>query len=99
MGKQEGKKLTKRSGLPKPLRRRGCERIRWDMDGSLSHEGKPPQALPKEGMCLAGYGMLGVGEMEGGRFKAKSSWVNSQGLKFGGQKYALSHAGCLSINS
>ena len=77
MGKQEGKKLTKRSGLPKPLRRRGCERIRWDMGGSLSHEGKPPQALPKEGMCLAGYGMLGVGEVVGGRFKAKSSWVNS----------------------
>ena len=38
---------------------------------------RPPQALPKEGMCLAGYGMLGVGEVVGGRFKAKSSWVNS----------------------
>ena len=35
-------------------------------------------ALRKEGMCLAGYGMLGVREMEGARFKAKSSWVNSQ---------------------
>ena len=40
MGKQEGKKLTKkekytpkRNGLPKPLRRRGCERIRWDEKG------------------------------------------------------------------
>jgi len=33
--------------------------------GSLSHEGKPPQALPREGMCLAGYGMLGVGEIKG----------------------------------
>ena len=50
-------------------------------------------------MCLAGYRMLCVREMEGGEIKAKSSWVNSQGLKFGGQKYALSHAGCLSINS
>ena len=55
--------------------------------------------MRKEGMCLAGYGMLCVGEMKGGGIKAKSSWVNSQGLKFGGQKYALSHAGCLSINS
>ena len=51
------------------------------MGGSLSHEGKPPQALPKEGMYLAGYGMLGVGEIKGGRFKAKSSWVNSQKSK------------------
>ena len=50
-------------------------------------------------MCLTGYKMLGVGEIKGGEIKAKSSWVNSQGLKFGGQKYALSHAGCLSINS
>ena len=77
MGKGKGKKFTnknkartkeggpkpKRRSLPKPLRRRGCERIRWDMGGSLSHEGKPPQALPKEGMCLAGYGLLGVGEI------------------------------------
>ena len=29
MGKQKGKNLTKR-GLPKPLRRRGCERKQWD---------------------------------------------------------------------
>ena len=55
--------------------------------------------MRKEGMCLTGYRMLGVGEIKGGEIKAKSSWVNSQGLKFGGQKYALSHAGCLSINS
>ena len=34
--------------------------------------------MRKEGMCLAGYGMLGVGEMERGKIKAKSSWVNSQ---------------------
>ena len=26
---------------------------------------RPPQAPPKEGMCLAGYGMLGVGEIKG----------------------------------
>jgi len=54
LGKQEGKKLTKKSGakkreaaqnqregaspslkrcLPKPLRRRGCERKQWDEKG------------------------------------------------------------------
>ena len=27
------KQTPKRSGLPKPLRRRGCERIRWDEKG------------------------------------------------------------------
>ena len=26
--------------------------------------------MRKEGMCLAGYGILGVGEMEGGRNQA-----------------------------
>ena len=34
--------------------------------------------MRKEGMCLTGYGRLWVGEIKGGRFKAKSSWVNSQ---------------------
>ena len=33
-------------------------------------EKEPPQAPPKEGMYLAGYEMLGVGEMEGGRNQA-----------------------------
>ena len=51
MGKQKGKKLTKKA----ELRRNATAKIR------------PPQAPPKEGMCLAGYGMLGVGEMEGGK--------------------------------
>ena len=61
-GKTERKEIDK-AASPSPSERRGCERIRWDMGGSLSHEGKPPQALPKEGMCLAGYGLLGVGEI------------------------------------
>ena len=60
---------------------------------------RPPQAPPKEGMCLAGYGMLGVGEMGRGKIKAKSSWVNSQGLKFLRSKYALSHTIHPSVNS
>ena len=50
-------------------------------------------------MCLAGYGMLGVGKIKGGEIKAKSSWVNSQGLKFLRSKYALSHTIHLSVNS
>jgi len=74
-------KPKKRGGLPKPLRRRGCEREQWDMGGSLSLELQPPQAPPKEGMCLAGYGMKCVGKMEGGSFKAKSSWVKFQRSK------------------
>ncbi|WP_315515059.1 hypothetical protein, partial [Prevotella histicola] len=50
-------------------RRRGCERKREDMGGSLSLEGEPPQAPPKEGMCLAGYRMLGVGDIKEKRIK------------------------------
>jgi len=53
-GKAGRKEIDKKNGLPKPLRRRGCERKRWDMGGSLSLELQPPQAPPKEGMCLAG---------------------------------------------
>ena len=30
---------------------------------------RPPQAPPKEGMCLAGYGMLGVGDIKEKRIK------------------------------
>jgi len=52
--------LTKKAS-PSPSERRGCERIRRDMSGSLSLEGEASQALPKKGMCLAEYGMLGVG--------------------------------------
>ena len=37
--------------------------------------------MRKEGMCLTGYRMLGVGEIKGGEIKAKSSWVNSQRSK------------------
>jgi len=55
MGKREGKKLTKKSGAKK-------------------REAASPYGLPKplqgEGMCLAGYGLLGVGEIEELRFRA-----------------------------
>ena len=33
--------------------------------------------MRKEGMCLAGYGMLGVGEIKGGRNRAKRVFVYS----------------------
>ena len=69
MGKQKGKKLTSKAS-PSPSRGRGCERKRRDMGGSLSLELRPPQAPPGEGMFLAGYGILGVGEIEKLRFRA-----------------------------
>ena len=83
MEKRKEKNLTKRA----ELRRKATAKLR------------PPQAPPKEGMCLAGYGMLCVRDIKGEGIKAKSSWVNSQGLKFLRSKYALSHTIHLSMNS
>ena len=77
MGKQKGKKLTKRPPQAPP-KGGGCERIRWDMGGSLSLELHPPHPPTKEGMCLAGYGMLGVGDIKEKRIKPHSSRFNSQ---------------------
>ena len=77
-GKVRRKEIDKKNGLPKPLRRRGCERKREDMGGSLSLEGEPPQAPPKEGMCLAGYRMLGVGDIKEKRIKPQRLKFNSQ---------------------
>jgi len=68
-------KPKKRGGLPKPLQRRGCEREREDRRRLTT-------ALRKEGMCLTGYGMLGVGEMEGGSLKLKVHGLNSKDLRF-----------------
>ena len=56
MGKKEGKMLTnkernseKRNGLPKPLRRRGCERKREEKkaDHSSSEGGDVPGGIQK----------------------------------------------------
>ena len=77
MGKQKGKKLTKRPPQAPP-KGGGCERIRWDMGGSLSLELQPPHPPPKEGMCLAGYGMLGVGDIKEKRIKPQRLKFNSQ---------------------
>ena len=76
MEKQEGKKLTKKGGTKK----REAASPSPSGGGDVRGYG----GMRKEGMCLTGYGMLGVGEMERGGIKAKSSWVNSQGLNFGG---------------
>ena len=43
---------------------------RKEIDKNTPQKIRPPQAPPKEGMCLAGYGMLGVGEIEELRFRA-----------------------------
>ena len=72
-GKTERKEIDKKEASPSPSE-----------GGDVRGNGRRRRlttALRKEGMCLAGYGMLGVGEMEGGRIKAKSSWVNSQRSK------------------
>lgn len=56
-------------------------------------------ALRKEGMCLAGYGMLCVGEIKEEDLKLKVHGLILKGLNFGGKKYALSHTDHLSLNS
>ena len=56
-------------------------------------------ALRKEKMCLAGYGMLCVGEIKEEDLKLKIHGLILKGLNFGGQKYALSHTDHLSLNS
>ena len=59
--------------------------VDWKTEGKEIDKERPNYGLPKplqgEGMYLAGYRLLGVGEVVGGRFKAKSSWVNSQKSK------------------
>ena len=41
----------------------------------------PPQAPPKEGMCLTGYGMLGVGDIKEKRIKPQTARFNSRYCK------------------
>ena len=48
----------------------------------ITPETRPPQAPPKEGMCLAGYRMLCVREMEGEGLKLKVHGLNSKDLRF-----------------
>ena len=84
MEKQEGKKLTKKGGTKK-------------------REAASPYGLPKplqgEGMFLAGYGMLCVGEIKEEDLKLKIHGLILKGLNFRGLKYALSHTDHLSLNS
>ena len=64
MGKQEGKKLTKQSRTKKREAASPSPSGGGDVRGYGGRR-RLTTALRKEGMCLAGYGMLGVGEMEG----------------------------------
>jgi len=84
-GKTKGKEIDKKSGTKKREGR------------APAAPPPPPRAGGGGGMCLAGYGMLWVGEIKGGRFKAKSSSVNSQRSKVWKSKHALSHTIHLSV--
>ena len=55
--------------------------------------------MRKEGMFLAGYRMLCVGEIKEEDLKLKIHGLILKGLNFRGLKYALSHADPLSLNS
>ncbi len=69
MGKQKGKKLTK----IKNKHQRETASPSPSEGGDVRGNG----GMRKEGMCLTGYGMLCVGEMEGGRNQAKRVFVYS----------------------
>ena len=47
----------------------------------LRKEKRPPQAPPKEGMCLAGHGILRVGDIKEKRIKPQRLRFNSQRSK------------------
>ena len=87
MGKQEGQKLTKKAELRKEKRPKTKEKEPPQAPpkgGDVRGNGRRRRlttALRKEGMCLAGYGMLCVRDIKGEGIKAKSSWVNSQRSK------------------
>ena len=72
---------------------------RKEIDKEEPPEIRPPQAPPKEGMCLAGYRMLGVGDIKEKRIKPQRLRFNSQRSKVWKSKHALSHTIHLSFNS
>ena len=84
MGKQEGKEFDKKNGLPKPLRRRGCERKRWDEKG-----GDVPRGIRNAG-CW------GEGGREKSGLKDVCLFLMGKDLEF--REYALSHLICLLTN-
>ena len=90
MGKQEGKKLTKKRP-PQAPPKEGMWEDTVGYGGSLSLELQPPQAPPKEGMYLAGYGMLGVGGRKGWKIGIKGYLFIRNSRKLGIQTTALSH--------
>ena len=70
--------FTTQKGVDGKTRRKEIDKKEASPSPSEGGDVRGNGGMRKEGMCLAGYGMMGVGEMERGRFKAKSSWVNSQ---------------------
>ena len=67
-GKTRRKEIDK-AASPSPSERRGCERIRWDMGGSLSLELQPPQP-PYKGGDVPGGIRNAVGWGDGRRKKS-----------------------------
>ena len=69
--------FTTQKGVDGKTGRKEIDKRRAELRRNATAKIRPPQAPPKEGMCLAGYGMLWVGEMEGGRNRAKRVFVYS----------------------
>ena len=69
--------FTTQKGVDGKAGRKEIDKRRAELRRNATAKIRPPQAPPKEGMCLAGYGMLWVGEMEGGRNRAKRVFVYS----------------------
>ena len=73
--------FTTQKGVDRKTKGKEIDKNNPQNTASPSPKVMPPQAPPKEGMCLAGYRMLWVGEIKGKSIKAKSPWVNSQRSK------------------
>ena len=97
-GKTEGKEIDKEGGTKKREGASPSPSEGGDVRGN-GRRRRLTTALRKEGMCLAGYGMLCVGEIKEEDLKLKIHGLILKGLNFGGQKYALSHTDHLSLNS
>ena len=97
-GKTERKEIDKEGGTKKRETASPSPSEGGDVRGN-GRRRRLTTALRKEGMCLAGYGMLCVGEIKEEDLKLKIHGLILKGLNFGGQKYALSHTDQLSLNS
>ena len=76
MGKKEGKKLTNKS-LPKPLRRRGCERKRGDRRRLTTALRRRGCAWRDTCFLLRGKGFVAVWVVEGVKVVRRNAVFNS----------------------